>query len=259
MWDFFAFDVASHLFLDTSTGVPNSICSFDRHYKSQWHLAATFPVPINSKSFGSAEQKVYALSVVNLGSKLRHHGGISHFLRQVLIVLPPVPIPFLVGLETGCSLELDVKLKERNGSHLIVSKWKASFPLSVFSHLWLAFESLSTEIDLNFDWSKLHKTALQPPMLSKTTSFINYHEDLKFIGYVSPPWEHDDYKSNFDTKDTVKLHERLPHPTNKSLIKLHWNWAFETNLKLQVKSKTILVSVNYYHGPSMPSFHEFQK
>lgn len=179
--------------------------------------------------------------VVHLIAILHYYSGKLHSLPQVIFVLSSTPIPILVGLETAQNLVLNVKSGKESGSHLEVSKWKASFPLSVLSLLRIEFEPVHTETDPHFDWLQ-HNVALQKPVLSQFTDHVQNSSYENLIGHILLPR---DVLKNLNTKDVVKLHERLPHPTSNYLINTLQDQAFGTKLRPQVKSKVISTSNNY--------------
>ena len=125
---FATFAVYEHLLLDT--GAPKSLCSIDWLKSVGWAPIQTIQLPSSFHPFRFAGQRVKALYAACLACTMTDMTGKQHVLHQVAFILPPTPIPFLVGLQTARQLAFDIKLREANKSHLRISNFQSDFHLT---------------------------------------------------------------------------------------------------------------------------------
>ena len=145
--------ISRYMLIDT--GAPKSICSESWLSDIKWNPVKVRSLPATIKPFRFASHPIAPNYLACLVAKISDINGNHHYLRQVVFVLPSVPIPFLLGLQTQRSLGFDLCLRQQNGSHVCVSNWNATVPLSISSHLWLQFEPLDTDPQHNYDWDTL--------------------------------------------------------------------------------------------------------
>jgi len=215
--------VFQHLLLDT--GAPKSICSEPWLQSANWKPIKILSLPQNVKPFRFAGTSVPALHAACLIGKVTNTRGNTHILRQVVFVLPPTPIPFLVGLQTSRSHSFDICLRQGNSSHLKVNKWNNVFPLVINSHVWVNFEPCNRDPNPNFNWDELTSEAFT--FAHTTTNFaytvdsgptteIKRANDKKLIKtnealqtHIVPPWERDNWKTKLTEKNVDHLHKVL--------------------------------------------------
>ena len=207
-----AFGVNNHLLLDT--GAPKTICSEDWLRQSNWIPTTKIPLPESVKPFRFAGQHVKPLYAACLVAEVTDIHGKPYIFRQVAFVLPPTPIPFLIGLQTSRTLAFDIHLREGNNSHLTITRWNATFPLVVHSHSWLEFKPLNKDPQQKTNWAPLIGMTLE----HLSTPSINFCFP---VSSITPPWEREGWNSNMNPDAVPKLHELLKHPSPTSLLDLY--------------------------------------
>ena len=111
-------------FMLTDTGALKSICS------DKW-LSDLKSTPVQSRQlspninrFRFAGHPVPPKLLACLIAKIKDINRNVHDIRQVVFILPSIPIPFLLGLQTQRALHFDVCLLEQNGSHCSTSRFR---------------------------------------------------------------------------------------------------------------------------------------
>ena len=231
-------------FMLIDTGAPKSICSEDWLEQANWTPVQVIQVPTNTKPFRFAGQPVHPKYIACLLSKVRDINGAEHLFRQVVFILPPLPIPFLTGLQVQRSLGFDLCLREGKGSYIKIQKWNTTLPLHVSSHLWLEFQPLTVDEDRSYDWNPLIKQTIArsnsennlvlPVKWDQKNNFEDKNAD-KY--YPIPPWQKDEWTSNLNEKDISKLHQTLRHPEPTALLRLFRQQRLERRLPHALKKK----------------------
>ena len=215
--------IKSYMLIDT--GAPKSTCSESWLLQIKWKPVRKLQLPKDIKPFPFAGHPASPEYVACLIAKIVDMTGNEHLFRQVVFVVPDVPIPFLTGLQVQRSLGFDVCLREEEGSHIRVNAWNTSIPLHVSSHLWIQFTPQNDDVEPDFNWNPMIKKSLDPTMTDSNYCFpvSPLHSRQAFMyqpQYPTPPWERDDWTSALDGKDIEKLHKTLRHPEPTSMLQL---------------------------------------
>ena len=230
-------------FMLIDTGAPKSICSEEWMINANWKPIQKHKIPNGTKPFRFAGHAVYPKYLACLICKVKDVNGNDHILRQVVFVLPTLPIPFLTGLQVQRSLGVDLCLRLEKGSHIRIQTWNTTIPLHVTSHLWLEFEPINVDPQREFDWSNLIKATTHD-----STKIVNncFHIDVddknrtdgSSACYPVPPWERDEWTSALTGNDIGKMHKILRHPEPSALLQLfrqqREHWKLPAALKAKI-------------------------
>lgn len=137
-------------------------------------------------------------------------------------------IPFLLGIQTQKDLGFNSYLRQGNGSHLQINKWNTNVAIELSSHLWLKFEPVNSDPDLNFNWHPLNKKAIEPSITESNYAFPNNISDfLRCVmiasfndNYPILPWKRNDWTSTLNGQDIKNSHRKLRHPEPTALLQL---------------------------------------
>ena len=231
--------IKSYMLIDT--GAPKSICSESWLLQAKWKPVRTIQLSQDIKPFRFAGHPVTPKFIACLLAKVLDMTGNEHLFRQVVFVLPDVPIPFLTGLQVQRSLGFDVCLREEEGSHIRVNAWNSSVPLHVSSHLWLQFTPQNADVETDFNWNPMIKKALNSALTTSNYCFpvtpFNSSKNIMYQPqYPTPPWERDEWTSALDGKDIEKLHKTLRHPEPTSMLQLFRQQRSQTKLPRALKN-----------------------
>ena len=224
------FAVLEHLLLDT--GAPKTICSIDWLHQANWKSVQDITLPNDIRPFRFAGQPVRPLHASCLVCEITSISGKVYIFRQVVFVLPPTPIPFLVGLQTARKLAFNINLRENDASHLTITKWNDEFNLIVNSHLWLKFKPLNQDPGDKICWSKMISETIKPTNSNANLCFPVHQLDkiLDRKARIIPPWEREGWKSNLNQDNITRLHENLRHPKPSAMIELFRRQSMEKQL-----------------------------
>lgn len=71
----------------------------------------------------------------------------KYLLRQVVFVLHPTSVPFLVGLQIDRGRSFNINLRLHKNGDLQITEWNANLHLTVNSHVWLMLKPLNKDPD----------------------------------------------------------------------------------------------------------------
>ena len=108
--------ISSFMLIDT--GAPKSICSETWLSELKWIPIQTRQLPPTIKPFRFAGNPVPPQQLACLLAKIIDINGKTNYLRQVVFILPWIPFPFLLGLQTQRALRFDLCLRQESGSHV---------------------------------------------------------------------------------------------------------------------------------------------
>lgn len=110
-------------------------------------------LPNNEKPFLFAGTHVYTKYATCATVEITNKYGLRNYIRLVVFVLPPTPIPYLLGVKIARDLSFYLYLIEHDRSHLIIHKLKFLHQLVVKSHEWLKFKPCNQNTDQCLYWS----------------------------------------------------------------------------------------------------------
>ena len=180
------------------------------------------------RPFRFAGHPIHAIYAVCLIAELTNSSGNVHLFRQVAFVLPPTPIPFLVGLQIQRTLSFDLCPRRNTDSHLKINALKSIHQLMVNSHVWLPFKTVNNEVERGFDWDHLIKSAFRTHACDDTSSHDFFPVLCTNISppatptstRIVPPWERDDWRSKLTEANLYHLHRVLRHSQATSMLNL---------------------------------------
>lgn len=111
--------ISRYMLLDT--GASKSICSDTWLFDLKWTPVQNGQLSPSSKPFRSAVHPFPSTLLAGLTERITDSKGNAHFIRQVTFILPSIPIPFLVGLQTQKGLDLDICRSKQNGIYVCVN------------------------------------------------------------------------------------------------------------------------------------------
>lgn len=89
-----AFAIRHHVLMDT--GASNSLCSVDWHQQTSWKPTKQNPLPPDLKPFRFAGYHLRPMYAACLICEVTLLENMKYLFRQVVFVLAPTPVPFLV-------------------------------------------------------------------------------------------------------------------------------------------------------------------
>ncbi|MEM1282625.1 MAG: hypothetical protein AAGG81_03645 [Chlamydiota bacterium] len=234
---FAVFAVFQHLLLDT--GAPKTLCAIDWLERANWKSVLDVALPPNFRPFRFAGNPIKALKLSCLVAEITSMDGKRHIFRQAVFVLPPTPIPFLIGLQIARKLAFNINLRENNGSHLNVTTWNTNFHLVVNSHIWIQFTPLNKDPETNVSWKPLINDALHSEDSNSNFCLpVSFRvENKSNKNFILPPWEREGWQSNMTPDNIQRLHENLRHPSPSSMIDLFRRQAADRRLPPKLLAK----------------------
>ena len=233
-------------FMLIDTGAPKSICSEDWLTKANWKPIEIRKLPPGTKPFRFAGHPVQPKYLACMICKLKDNDGKENFLRQVVFVLPTIPIPFLTGLQVQRSLGFDICLRREAGSHIRVQNWNTTVPLHISSHLWLEFKPVNEDPEPEFNWSNIIEETIKGcgeinhayfPVHDIDNQAQQMHNPSEV--YPVPPWQRDDWTSALNPNDIDKLHKTLRHPEPTALLQLFRQQRENRRLPTALKNRIV--------------------
>lgn len=114
--------VSENMLLDI--GATRTICSENWLRKANWIPLKKIALGPGTKPFSFAGHPVQPLYAALLAARVRDVRGHIFFLKICAHILPPTPIPFLLGLVDQRSLGFDICLRKANATYLTINDKK---------------------------------------------------------------------------------------------------------------------------------------